>query len=168
MVQTFSELKSLDSCWVTGVLTVMKWFLFCEMEGGKDATCKLSHTLQMCPLTPQRPDLDLYSSPRGRQMLILQAGKLGLLKYRSINRSNLSSHPTHPSELQLASRAFQFSTCFLAAIFIPVLKMFMSTVPLGTLDQKIHVTRKLKMKQKTENVSLGGFKRDSFEYFELL
>lgn len=38
----------------------------------------------------------------------------------------------------------------------------MSTVPLGTLDQDFHVTRKIKMKQNTENVSLGGFKCNSF------
>ena len=44
----------------------------------------------------------------------------------------------------------------------------MSMVPLGTLDQEFHVTRKIKMKENTENVSLGGFKRDSFEYFEVL
>lgn len=44
----------------------------------------------------------------------------------------------------------------------------MSTVTLGILDQEFHVSRKLKMKQNAENVNLGGFKRDSLEYFEML
>lgn len=36
------------------------------------------------------------------------------------------------------------------------------------LDQKFHVTRKVKMKQNSENLSLGDFKCDSFEYFDVL
>lgn len=39
---------------------------------------------------------------------------------------------------------------------------------LGASDQKFHVTRKIKMKQNTENLSPGNFKCDSFEYFKML
>lgn len=41
-------------------------------------------------------------------------------------------------------------------------------VPLGALHKKFLVTRKIKMKQSSENLCLRGFKRDSSGYFEML
>lgn len=64
IIQTFLESKSLDSYWVTGVLMILKWFLFCEMKRGgkKDITYKQENALQMSLLSSQRSELDLYSS----------------------------------------------------------------------------------------------------------
>lgn len=96
-------------------------------------------------------------------MLIWQAGKLCYGSIKALIEVTFPS-PTNPSELQLASITFQISTCFLAAIFIHVLKM----AALGTSDQIFHVTRKIKMKQNNENLSPRNFKCDSFEYFKIL